>query len=127
MLDHPRVNLYRITKGACRVMGPTCDIATCRFNTIEIRHGGAHKEQDRSVTCALALAEEGGVTLERIGAALGLTRERIRQLEVRAMSKIARGLEARGWARTDASQALAAIGVGDDNHHILPFVGQSAA
>lgn len=36
-------------------------------------------------TCALDVAEHGGVTLERVGELTNLTRERIRQVEVRSL------------------------------------------
>lgn len=36
-------------------------------------------------TCALDVADRGGVTLEEVGGWLNLTRERVRQLEVRAL------------------------------------------
>jgi hypothetical protein len=39
-------------------------------------------------TCALDLAEEGGLTLERIGEIMNLTRERVRQMEASAVRKI---------------------------------------
>ena len=39
-------------------------------------------------TCALDVAEKGGITLEEVGAILNLTRERIRQVEVRGLAKI---------------------------------------
>ncbi len=39
-------------------------------------------------TCALDVADRGGITLEEVGAILNLTRERIRQVEVRGLSKI---------------------------------------
>lgn len=39
-------------------------------------------------TCALDVAERGGITLEEVGEILNLTRERIRQLEVTALSKL---------------------------------------
>jgi hypothetical protein len=41
-------------------------------------------------TCALDVAEEGGTTLEDVGKILGLTRERVRQLEAQALAKLAR-------------------------------------
>ncbi len=39
-------------------------------------------------TCALDVADQGGVTLEAVGAIFNLTRERIRQVEVGGLVKI---------------------------------------
>ena len=39
-------------------------------------------------TCALDVADKGGVTLEEVGAIMNLTRERIRQVEMRALQKL---------------------------------------
>lgn len=39
-------------------------------------------------TCALDVADRGGITLEQTGDIIGLTRERIRQLEQRGLAKI---------------------------------------
>jgi hypothetical protein len=39
-------------------------------------------------TCALDIAERGGVTLEEVGEIMNLTRERIRQLEMSGLSKL---------------------------------------
>jgi hypothetical protein len=39
-------------------------------------------------TCSLDVADRGGITLEEVGAILNLTRERIRQVEVRGLCKI---------------------------------------
>ena len=39
-------------------------------------------------TCSLDVADRGGITLEEVGAILNLTRERIRQVEVRGLAKI---------------------------------------
>lgn len=40
-------------------------------------------------SCSLDVADQGGLTLKQVGDVLGLTRERIRQLEVTAMKKLA--------------------------------------
>jgi DNA-directed RNA polymerase sigma subunit (sigma70/sigma32) len=47
-------------------------------------------------TCSLDVADRGGITLEDVGSILNLTRERIRQVEVRGLVKI----------RTKNSEAL---------------------
>ncbi|MFH1531266.1 MAG: sigma factor-like helix-turn-helix DNA-binding protein [Pseudomonadota bacterium] len=39
-------------------------------------------------TCALDVADKGGITLEEIGYIMNLTRERVRQLEATALEKI---------------------------------------
>jgi hypothetical protein len=39
-------------------------------------------------SCALDVAERGGVTLEDVGAIMNLTRERIRQVECRSLRKL---------------------------------------
>ncbi|MFL5319496.1 MAG: sigma factor-like helix-turn-helix DNA-binding protein [Myxococcaceae bacterium] len=39
-------------------------------------------------TCALDVAEKGGITLEEVGAIMNLTRERIRQVETRGLLKL---------------------------------------
>jgi hypothetical protein len=44
---------------------------------------------DMSETCALDVADRGGTTLEEVGAIMNLTRERIRQVEVKGLAKLA--------------------------------------
>src|ERR1700722_17455392 len=39
-------------------------------------------------TCALDVADRGGTTLEEVGATMNLTRERIRQVEVKGLAKL---------------------------------------
>ena len=43
---------------------------------------------DMKETCALDIADRGGVTLEEVGDILNLTRERIRQVEVLGLEKL---------------------------------------
>jgi hypothetical protein len=44
---------------------------------------------DMSETCALDVADRGGTTLEEVGAIMNLTRERIRQVEVKGLARLA--------------------------------------
>jgi hypothetical protein len=43
---------------------------------------------DMTESCALDIADRGGTTLEDVGAIMNLTRERIRQVEVKALAKL---------------------------------------
>ena len=42
-------------------------------------------------SCSLDVAARGGRTLDEVGQLLGVVRERVRQIEARARSKLARG------------------------------------
>lgn len=41
-----------------------------------------------AVSCALDIADSGGVRLEDVGALMNITRERARQIEVKALGKL---------------------------------------
>ncbi len=43
---------------------------------------------EMAATCALDVADRGGITLEEVGEILNLTRERIRQVEVHGLGKL---------------------------------------
>jgi len=43
---------------------------------------------DMTETCALDVSDRGGTTLEEVGAIMNLTRERIRQVEVKGLAKL---------------------------------------
>lgn len=45
-------------------------------------------------TCSLDVADRGGMTLEEVGEIMNLTRERIRQVEVRGLVELKRTIEA---------------------------------
>jgi hypothetical protein len=57
-----------------------CPWTGCRHNIVEAGPTQA--------TCSLDIADEGGITLEEVGVLMGVTRERIRQIEATALRKI---------------------------------------
>lgn len=69
-------------------------------------------------TCALDVADNGGATLEEVGAYMNLTRERIRQLEVKGAAKLKELAAIAGYAETwiAALDAADARGEVDDVH-----------
>ena len=102
MADELRINLYKITRGACRKLPGPCPHAVCRFNlTAERRDNRGAKPAELHLpvvreACALEAAEQGGMTLEEIATRLSLTRERVRQIELGALKKL--------WARLDGGE-----------------------
>jgi hypothetical protein len=63
-------------------------------------------------TCALDVADRGGITLEEVGAIMNLTRERIRQVETRGLLKLRAIAEDEPAAREPGSP-LPPLGEGD--------------
>lgn len=91
------------TRGECRDEPRPCPWVACKWHlAIEVNpETGSIKIvfPDRDVwelfdTCALDVAERGSITLEAVGEKLNLTRERVRQVEVRGLLKLkARGVD----------------------------------
>lgn len=80
-----------------------CIFSLCRHNLyIDLRHGGKDGRaviqspdgtlNSMRATCALDVAEHGGLTLDAVGSLLGVTRERIRQIEAEAMLRFKRSM-----------------------------------
>jgi hypothetical protein len=84
------------TRAACRNGPRPCPWVTCRHHlAVDVSEYGALKLNfpDREIgelpaTCALDVAERGGLSLEEVGALLNVTRERARQIEAAALRKI---------------------------------------
>jgi Sigma-70, region 4 len=77
-----------------------CPYVSCKFNLyvdVNPRTGSVKMNfPDKEIweladTCALDVADRGGITLEEVGAIMNLTRERIRQVEVRGLLKLKMG------------------------------------
>jgi len=85
------------SRSICRSAERPCLYVSCRYhlyldvnpNTGSIKINFPELEPwELSETCALDVAERGGVTLEEVGDIMNLTRERIRQVEVTGLEKL---------------------------------------
>jgi hypothetical protein len=85
------------TREDCRSMTRPCPFVSCSHHLYldvnpesgAIKLNFPHLEVwEMAETCSLDVADRGGITLEEVGAILNLTRERIRQVEVRGLTKI---------------------------------------
>lgn len=102
MAHEPQLNIYEITGGVCRKLPGPCPHTVCRFNlTAERRDNRGAKPAEMHLpvvreACALEAAERGGMTLEEIATRLSVTRERVRQIESGALTKL--------WQRLGGSE-----------------------
>jgi hypothetical protein len=85
------------SRADCQNMERPCPFVSCEHHLYldvnpqsgAIKLNFPHLEVwEMAETCALDVADRGGITLEEVGAILNLTRERIRQVEVRGLTKI---------------------------------------
>ena len=105
-LFHERVR----TRGQCLGGLRPCPFVSCkwhlyldiiRYHKIKINHESEGEEDIADVllrmpeTCALDVADRGPHTLNDIGIYMGLTRERIRQIEAKAIRKLQHPVRAR--------------------------------
>jgi len=74
-----------------------CPYVSCKYNlyvdvnprTGSVKMNFPDKElHEMADTCALDVADRGGITLEEVGAIMNLTRERVRQLETRGLIRL---------------------------------------
>ena len=88
------------TREECRQDKRPCLYVSCRYHlyldvnpvTGSIKLNFPDKEVwQLAETCALDVAERGGITLEEVGEIMNLTRERIRQVEVSGLQKLKDG------------------------------------
>ena len=110
-----RLNVFQETGGACTASNQPCEFRICRYHVdddgfVPRQCSGVRTVvQDLREPCALKLAREGGMTLEDVGFAHGLTRERIRQIEAQALEKVRRGLERAGFSFDDVRECLGVV------------------
>lgn len=91
------------TRADCVNSPRPCVFVSCKYNlyldvnpeTGSIKLNFPDKEiWELEYTCALDVAEKGGITLEEVGEIMNLTRERIRQVETRGLEKVRTATEA---------------------------------
>ena len=103
------------TRGECANGPRPCPFVTCRYHLyLEATSTGSivfnqpgKEPHELEETCALDVAERGGVYLDDVGQILGVTRERVRQLEERGLRKLAAVF---GGDPEDAETGLRAAG-----------------
>lgn len=84
------------TRGDCKDGPRPCPWVSCKYHLyLDVSDAGAIKlnfprlaVEELACSCALDVADEGGATLEEIGEMFNLTRERVRQIEVRGLVRL---------------------------------------
>jgi hypothetical protein len=94
----PETDYYKPrTRAECVEGARPCPYVSCKhhlFLDVSARTGAIKlnfpdlEVWEMNETCALDVADRGGTTLEDVGAIMNLTRERIRQVEVKALAKL---------------------------------------
>src|SRR5580658_9346804 len=97
-LLYPEVDVERpVTRADCVNGERPCPFVSCKhhlFLDVSARTGAIKlnfpdlEVWEMTETCALDIADRGGTTLEEVGAIMNLTRERIRQVEVKGLAKL---------------------------------------
>ncbi|HEY1957399.1 MAG TPA: sigma factor-like helix-turn-helix DNA-binding protein [Polyangiaceae bacterium] len=86
-----------VTRADCQGGERPCPFVSCKHHLyldVSARTGAIKlnfpdlEVWEMSETCALDIADRGGATLEEVGAIMNLTRERIRQVEVKGLAKL---------------------------------------
>ena len=84
------------TRGECLTGPRPCPWVSCKWHLyLDVTDVGSVKlnfpdlePHELPVSCALDVAAHGGLSAERLGPVLNITRERVRQIEVRALAKL---------------------------------------
>ena len=86
-----------VTRADCQGGERPCPFVSCKHHLyldVSARTGAIKlnfpdlEVWEMNETCALDIADRGGATLEEVGAIMNLTRERIRQVEVKGLAKL---------------------------------------
>lgn len=95
---YPEHEYWRPTsRSECADMERPCPFVSCKYHLFVDIHPvrGSIKINfpdlevwEMEETCALDIADRGGITLEEVGEIMNLTRERVRQVETQGLSKL---------------------------------------
>lgn len=96
---YPEVSAERPrTRAECGSIPRPCPFVSCKHHLyLDVsRRTGSIKLNfpdlevwEMTISCALDIADEGGATLENVGSIMNVTRERVRQLELSALARLA--------------------------------------
>lgn len=94
----PETDYWKPTsRSECKDMERPCPFVSCKYHLYIDVHPvrGSIKLNfpdvevwEMTETCALDVADRGGITLEEVGEIMNLTRERVRQVETAGLSKL---------------------------------------
>ena len=95
---YPEVDYWRPkSRAECADMERPCPFVSCKYHLYIDVHPvrGSIKVNfpdvevwEMTETCALDIADRGGITLEEVGEIMNLTRERVRQVETAGLAKL---------------------------------------
>lgn len=97
-LLYPETDYWKpVARAACADMERPCPFVSCKYHLYVDVHPvrGSIKLNfpdvevwEMTETCALDVADRGGITLEEVGEIMNLTRERVRQVETAGLAKL---------------------------------------
>ncbi len=95
---YPEMDYWKpVTRAECASTERPCPYVSCKYHLYLDIHPvrGSIKVNfpdlevwEMTETCALDIADRGGITLEEVGEIMNLTRERVRQVETQGLSKL---------------------------------------
>lgn len=96
---YPETDYWKpTTRAECIDMERPCPFVSCKYHlyldvhpvrgSIKVNFTDA-EVWEMTETCALDIADRGGITLEEVGEIMNLTRERVRQVETAGLAKLA--------------------------------------
>jgi hypothetical protein len=122
--DRPRC------RADCERVERPCPWVGCKWNLyLDVNWAGTIKlnfpdidpdEMDPRASCVLDIADQGGVALEKVGEAMNLTRERIRQIEKLAVKKFWRAAKVAGLLGALLFSQLASDGLDVGSCYSVP-------